>query len=188
MFFPDTLVLVVAPTERQAKTTFAKIARFHTAAGGTVDTKSARKMGLEFENGSQIEALPGNPEGVRGYSADLVILDEGSFMADELYEALRPSLAATNGDLIAISTPNGMSGWFYKAWSGEGGEDWERYRVPSNECPRISSAFLEAERKSMPERIFRREYLCEFLDADDAAFDSATIDSAYTDDFEPFLA
>jgi hypothetical protein len=176
MFFEDTLVLAVAPSERQAKVTFAKIARFYAAAGGSISATSARKLGIEFENGSQIEALPSNADTVRGFSPDLIILDEAPYMENELYEALRPSLAATGGELIAVGTPNGRQGWFYDAWI-EG--EWERYRIPSVDCPRISEEFLASERKALPEYKFRQEYECSFEETRDALISAEDIDRAY---------
>jgi len=52
---------------------------------------------LELANGSQLIALPGdNDANIRGYSAPrLVCIDEASRVADSVYAALRPMLAAS---------------------------------------------------------------------------------------------
>ena len=93
-------------------------------------------------------ALPGTEKTVRSYSGvRLLVVDEASRVDDALYGSVRPMLAVSQGRLVALTTPWGKRGWFYRAWS-EGGADWERHRVPATDCPRISPAFLEEERRS----------------------------------------
>ena len=53
-------------------------------------------------------------------------------------------LAVSGGRLLAMSTPFGTRGWWYEAWRSN--EDWERYEVPAERCPRISAAFLDENR------------------------------------------
>lgn len=38
------------------------------------------------------------------------------------------------------------------------------------ECPRISPAFLEGERRALPEAVYAQKYLCEFRETDDQVF------------------
>jgi Terminase large subunit, T4likevirus-type, N-terminal len=147
LFERGRLVLLVTPTARQARILFARVARMYQAYGGTVDTLSARRMGFEFANGSQIEALPGNAAGIQGYDADLAVVDEGGFVSDELFDAITPSLAATGGRLVFAGRPNGKVGPFYGAWAH--GEGWEKHLIRADKSPLISPEHLAAERKRM---------------------------------------
>jgi len=52
--------------------------------------------------------------------------------------------ASPGGRLVLLSTPNLTVGHFHDIWHGSG--NWERYEVPSAECPRISKEWL-AEKK-----------------------------------------
>ena len=89
------LVLILAPSERQAKETFAKAAALYRH---DIPADSYRKLGMELRNGSRIEALPGMEKTVRGYSGvDLLILDEAARVEDSLYYAVRPMLAVSGG-------------------------------------------------------------------------------------------
>ncbi len=185
MFTPESLVVLTAPTERQAKELFAKVSRFYLAVGGVVNAASVRRLGLELANGSRIEALPGNPETVQGYSPDLVIIDEAARIKDELYYGLRPSLAVTGGVLMMLSTPRGKRGVFWEQW--DSGEGWERYEVPATECPRITPAYLAEERASVPARIFRQEFCCSFEETEDQLFSHEEVRSAMTDEVEPLF-
>jgi phage terminase large subunit-like protein len=106
LFHRESLVLVLAPAERQAKELFSKVAAFYRMLGHASPADSARKLGMELTNGSRIEALPGTEKTIRGFSGvDLLILDEAARVADELYFAVRPMLAVSGGSLMMLSTP-----------------------------------------------------------------------------------
>ena len=166
LYQDGALVLILAPSERQAKELFSKIAEFYgqLPESQPVSSDSYRKMGMSLTNGSRIEALPGTEKTVRGFSGvDLLILDEAARVDDELYHAVRPMLAVSGGGLMMLSTPYGKRGAFYEEWTF-GGDVWDRYRVTAEECPRISSTFLERERHAVPLRVYRQEYFCSFED------------------------
>jgi len=69
-------------------------------------------LSVRLANGSRILSLPGTEATVRGFSADLLIIDEAARVHDSLYEAVRPMLAVTGGRLVALSAPWGRRGWF----------------------------------------------------------------------------
>jgi hypothetical protein len=169
LYHPDSLVLILAPSERQAKETFSKVADLYRKAGHSTPPDSSRKLGIRLASGSRIEALPGTEKTIRGFSGvDLLVLDEAARVDDGLYFAVRPMLAVSGGALIMLSTPAGRRGVFFEEWLE--GAGWERYEVPAEECPRISVAFLEEERRSLPRRIFDQEYRCVFVETEDAVF------------------
>jgi hypothetical protein len=101
-----------------------------------------------------------------------------------MYLALRPMLAVSNGTLWLMSTPFGKRGFFYDTWA-EGGPEWERVRVPADECPRIGRTFLEEERRTMGERWYHQEYQCEFVDSVSGIFDRDVVERAITKDVKP---
>ena len=87
LYHPGSLVLILAPAERQAKETFSKVAGLYRRAqpGHTVAPDSYRKLGMELTNGSRIEALPGTEKTIRGFSGvDILILDEAARVDDGL--------------------------------------------------------------------------------------------------------
>ena len=185
LYHPSSLILILAPAERQAKELFGKVAAAYRALGHVVPAESYRKLGMELTNGSRIEALPGTEKTVRSFSGvDLLIVDEASRVADELYYATRPMLAVSGGRLMMLSTPYGRRGVFFEEWTN--GEGWERYEVPARECPRIPPVFLEAERRSMPEWWFAQEYGCEFRETEDQLFTHEMIEGARDDALEEY--
>jgi hypothetical protein len=111
----------------------------------------------------------------------LIIEDEASRVEDPLYRTMRPMLAVSRGRLILMSTPYGKQGHFFEEWTN-GGRDWARIEVRATDCPRISPQFLDEERRSLGERWFRQEYLCEFAEAVDRVFSYDTVMKALSPD------
>jgi hypothetical protein len=187
LYHPGSLILVLAPAERQAKELFSKVAAFYRMLGHAIAADSARKLGVQLTNGSRIEALPGSEKTIRGFSGvDLLILDEAARVADALYHAVRPMLAVSGGRLLMLSTPYGKRGVFFEEWESETAS-WERYEVPAADCPRISKAFLEEEQASLPQRIYQQEYCCEFVETEDQVFGHDLIKAAVTEDVTPLF-
>lgn len=181
-----SLVLILAPSERQAKELFSKVATFYCTLGHPIPSDSYRKLGMELSNGSRIEALPGTEKTIRGFSgAALLIVDEAARVADELYYAVRPMLAVSGGSLMMLSTPFGKRGVFFEEW--ETGEGWERYEVSASECPRIPEAFLEEERRALGPWWYAQEYECRFMETDDQVFAYEVVDKAITGEVQPLF-
>src|SRR5215218_9235979 len=150
LYHPGSLILCLAPALRQSQELFGKVLTSYRALNRPVPAQTERKLSLELENGSRIVTLPGTDKTIRGFSgAALLIVDEASRVADELYFAVRPMLAVSGGALMMLSTPQGKRGVFYEEWTGGRGS-WERYEVPAEECPRITPEFLEEEREALP--------------------------------------
>jgi phage terminase large subunit-like protein len=183
---PGSLILILAPAERQAKELFSKVAAFYRHLGHIIPMDSYRKLGMNLASGSRIEALPGSEKTIRGFSGvDLLIVDEAARVADELYYSTRPMLAVSGGRLMMLSTPFGKRGVFYEEWTGDGA--WERYTVTAEECPRIPPEFLEEERKTLGPWWFAQEYECRFMDTVDQVFATEVIDKAITDEVAPLF-
>jgi hypothetical protein len=181
---PGSTVLVVAPGERQAKLLFSKARRLYELAGHPLPAHSERRTGLELSNGSIIEALPAVERTTRGYSVDLLVVDEAAAVQDMDYHGILPALIATQGEQVLLSTPRGKRGFFHEIWhGGEMSErsdisDWLRVMVRSDEVARIRPEDLEVFRSAMPDEFFRQEFYCEFLDAEGSLFSYEDIEAA----------
>lgn len=185
LYEPGSLVLVVSPSRDQSQELFRHALAAYRTLGRPVPPEAENRLALELETGSRIVSLPGSEPTVRGYAGvGLLIVDEAARVPDELYFTVRPMLAVSRGRLIAMSTPHGRRGWWFHAWIGE--ETWERYEVPATDCPRISSDYLEQERRSLGEWWFRQEYLCEFADAETQAFTSAEVEALFDPELVPW--
>jgi hypothetical protein len=185
MHSPESLTLVVSPSARQSGEFLRKAAGFARKLGIRQKGDGDNEISLALPNGSRIVGLPGSEATVRGFSAvALLLVDEAARVSEDMYLAVRPMLAVSDGALWLMSTPFGKRGFFYENWAN-GGSGWERVRATATECPRISKAFLDGERLAMGDRWFRQEYLCEFEDSVSGLFDRELVERAFTDDFGP---
>jgi hypothetical protein len=183
----ESLTIVVSPSGRQSGEFLRKATGLARKLGIRPKGDGDNEISLELPNGSRIVGLPGTEATVRGFSAlSLLLVDEAARCSDELYLAIRPMLAVSNGTLWLMSTPMGKRGFFYETWAN-GGPEWERFRAPATECARIRREFLEEERATMGERWFRREYLCEFEDTLSGVFARELVESAITDEIKPLV-
>jgi hypothetical protein len=188
LYRPGSLVLCLAPSERQSKELFSKVAGFYRELRGAPPPESDRKLGMNLPNGSRIEALPGSEKTTRGFSGvSLLILDEAARVQDALYHATRPMLAVSGGSLMMLSTPYGKRGVFFEEWTSEAGREWDRYEVPAEECPRISPEFLAEEREALPSWVYRQEYECSFEETSDQVFTHDMVQAAVTSDVTPLF-
>jgi hypothetical protein len=173
---PGSTVLVVAPGERQAKLLFSKALSLYRLAGYPLPAHSERRTGLELSNSSVIEALPAVERTTRGYSVDLLVVDEAGAVPDMDYHGILPALIATQGEQVLLSTPRGRRGFFWELWHSD--DDWQRVMVRSDEVGRIREEDLAVFKTTMPEQFFRQEFYCEWLDTEGSLFSYDDIEGA----------
>lgn len=184
-FDKGALVVVVSPSGRQSGEFVRKCAGFLRRLGVRPRGDGMNEMSLMLPSGSRIVGLPSNEATTRGFTDPaMVIIDEAARVRDEMYVAVRPMLISGRGELWLMSTPCGKRGFFWETWAN-GGPEWTRVSVPATECPRVSAEALEEERRAMGETWFRQEYLCEFVQADDAVFREEDVDACLRDDVPP---
>lgn len=185
LFNPGSLILLVSPSLRQSAELFRKVSGYYRQLEGVSAATQESVLKLELQNASRIISLPGSEGTIRGYSgAAMVIVDEAARVPDEMMAAIRPTLATTRGALIAMSTPWGRRGWWWKEWE-QGGDVWRRFSLLARDCPRIDAAFLDEERRALGEFLFCQEYECQFLDPESSIFSSALIAAALDPNLTP---
>ncbi|MEG1513972.1 MAG: terminase family protein, partial [Clostridia bacterium] len=165
VFRDDQTILLFSPTQRQSSELFYNVRKMIKSVPDyenllTVDNVTS----LELTNGSRIISLPGTNWNIRGYRADMVIIDEAAGVPDEVFDAVSPMLLTTNGQFIQLSTPNKKKGAFYNSYQSEA---WGRYTVKVSDNPRMQTPdkqqFLKAELTDRGSRVYSQEYECEFL-------------------------
>jgi len=142
---------------------------------------------MVLDNGSRIISLPSDQATVRGFSGVTMILeDEAAQVKDDFYYAILPMLIINKGTFIAMTTPYGKRGHFFKEWV-DGGDTWKRVEIPAERCPRISPEDLERQRRSLGSMFFRQEFCCEFVETVDQVFSYDMVQSAFSDDVKPLF-
>lgn len=177
---PGRLVLVVSATDDAAKRLLAEVAALASApllAGSVVDES---KSLLVLSNGSQVVSVPASERQVRGYTADLLVIDEAAFVSEEVWAAARFTTIARGGRIVLASTPYGrrdrfFAGLFFAGVAGSSGV--ESFQWASDASPMVSREVLDEWRPTMTERQYRAEILAEWVDEAGAYFTAEELDA-----------
>jgi phage FluMu gp28-like protein len=167
----DSTTLIVSRGLRQSMIMFGVIERFivgHPVLSRSV-LRSTRTL-IQLSNGSQIIALPCGLDGagLRGFTANLVVMDEAAFMPEDVVASvIFPMLATTNGTAIMLSTPWGRDHIFYRSFKNP--NYWSQH-VRAEQCPRITKEFLEEQRRDIGELRYKMEYKAEFVEDENSFF------------------
>ncbi|HYP13021.1 MAG TPA: terminase family protein [Bryobacteraceae bacterium] len=185
IYRPGSQIVVLSRSLRQSGELVRKVRGFAGKLGLRLKGDGVNQVSLQFPNGSRVVGTPSTGDTIRGFSAvTLMLVDEASRVTDELYHAVRPMLATTDGRLWLMSTPNGKDGFFYREWA-YGGDTWLRVEARATECERLSERFLEEEKETLGEKMFGQEYLCRFVQSQDRFFDEDDIRACLREDLEP---
>ena len=160
---PNSFILIGAYVVDQAQLIFRKIKEYILAKAKNQIVGHVTLNFLELKNGSKILCRPvgDTGDGMRGYSATMLILDEAAFIPNRAWEAIEPTISVTKGRTIILSTPQGKKGFFYKATINP---NYETVQVSARDCPRHTKKFLDQKQNEMSPVAFATEYLGEFID------------------------
>ena len=181
MYTPDSLTLLIAPTERQSKELFIKVLSIYYALNQpTPPANDPTATILTLSNGSRIVTLPGDPETLRSFSAvNLAIIDEAARVKTNMMPAILPMLGISRGQMILLSTPQGRQGFFFDLWQTPGTR-WEKIRAKASECPRLDPEFLAETRRELGETMYMQEYENEFISSGEQVFSESSVDDAFS--------
>lgn len=186
VYRPGSVTVLISPSQRQSSELFRKVVEYRERLPFRLDLIEDNRLSMQVNGGGRVLSLPGSEATIRGISAvTLLVEDEAARVNDALYLSVRPMLATRNGRLVLMSTPFGKRGHYWDVWSE--GVGWEKVRVLATDVPRISSDFLEEERRSMPAWWFEQEYLCEFKEDSDSVFRYDDVAGALTESISPLF-
>jgi Terminase large subunit, T4likevirus-type, N-terminal len=180
MYNPGSLVLMVSRSLPQAAELFRKALLAYRDLGRPLGTEYESRLHLELANGSRLVSLPGSDATVVGYSPAMILLDEAAETSSDLIEALMPSVAATRGAIIALTSAKAASGWFFELWSRPDRDlIWEAHTATANDSSLISDDFVHEQRITRGDRYVRREFYCQFGQDEGAWIEPEKIDRAF---------
>ena len=130
MFFKDKTILVVSKTDETAMEFLRRNVKYvyENLPPWIQDLwpVEQNEHRMVFHNGSRISSLTSAPNTLRSNSSTLNIIDEAAFMPkmEEMWAGGWPTLS-NGGNVIVISTPNGIGNWYWRtvndAISGDSG-------------------------------------------------------------------
>jgi hypothetical protein len=130
--------------------------------------KTLNKGSIHFSNNSKIFAASTSSSSVRGFSVNVVYLDEFAFVnrADEFYTSTYPVITSgENTKVIITSTANGVGNLYHRLWQGavQGTNQYKPFRVDWWDVPGRDERWKEETISNTSEMQFRQEMSNEFL-------------------------
>ena len=146
---------------------------------------------IDFDNGSRIWAETTTVNTGRGKSPSILYSDELGFVKpsieQDLWSSLTPAISR-GGKLIITSTPNGDQNLFAKIWQGAnncidefgnptnvGINGFKAYKALWNQHPEQDEKWGQQMRQTVGEEIFKREFDCEFISAEETLINAQTL-------------
>ena len=158
----DTISMIVEPTLNQSRRIFKDIVKM-LEGSGIIKNANQSLLSIDFINGSEIIFKSAEQyDAIRGYSVSgILIVDEGAFIVDDVYEILFPVRDAHNSPMLVISTPLFCDGYFYRLFTSMNSKsyDWCAYDTSMF----LSDEKLEQYRNTLSDLKFRSEYLGQFI-------------------------
>jgi len=161
------VVLMIAPTERQAYALFGKTLTYIFENQPKMIMKGRNrptKSKITLSNGTIIWCLPTglNGIGIRFLTVDRLYGEEASRIPEAVWDAVTPMLLTTGGDTILLSTPDGIEGLFYDTFINKDGafDDFTIFHKNSEEVMRerkICATWTELQRDKALARIKREK-------------------------------
>ena len=166
-FKPNERRWVIFPTYRQAKMVSWSILK-NIFAGKPVSINET-ELSITLSNGAKVELKGADkPDSLRGISTTMVVLDEYSYMKENVWgEIIQPTLAETKGSALFVGTPTGVQNHFYDLFvkgQSEGG-DYKSWQFTTLDGGFISEEEIENAKKNLDKRTFQQEYEASFLTA-----------------------
>ena len=132
-----------------------------------------------LKNGSRVILSSGEKDhldNLLGAGLGGAVIDEAARQVPQVwFEYVEPMLAEAGGHCWFPSTPKGRN-WFWETYNwGQDKDhgDWASFHATSFDNPLISRSRLADLKARLPSRIWREQYMGEFLDAAGGAFDGA---------------
>lgn len=176
--------LVVSAGEDAAKRLMEDVTTLVLAspmlAGSVVDESS--KI-VTLSNGSTIRAVPASTRQIRGWSIDLLIVDEAAFLEPEVWSAAQFTILARPGSRVLLtSSPWGGPDHFFRVMWNRGmtrpDGDVAAWHWPSTVSPMVDDSLLELYRETEPPLKYAREVMAEWVDGSGAYFTTAELEAA----------
>lgn len=127
------------------------------------------KGSFELENNSRVIATATSSDAIRGYSINMLFIDEAAFIDnwDEFFTSVYPTISSgSESKIILVSTPNGLN-HFNSIWTNaiENKNGYKHLEVRWNMVPGRGEEWRQKTLASMnfDTEKFAQEYECEFI-------------------------
>jgi hypothetical protein len=131
--------------------------------GSTRVSKNDTEMKIRLRSGSLWQLVGSDYyDSIVGANPVGLVMSEAALSDPRAWNYFRPMLAGNGGWAAFFSTPRGRN-WFWELLRyAKTDLMWDWSHLTANETQHIAPEVLAAERRQMPDELFRQEYLCDF--------------------------
>lgn len=166
-------ILWISPTYKQCKKVFRDIKNSLGNSPAFSQPPNQSDLIFFFKSGSVVKFYSAEAyDSIRGESAHAVIGDEfRDFKSEAWTEAIKPTLTVTGKKVLLISTTKGK-GLFYELHQQGVQEEpgYISFTATSYDNPFANREEIEDAKRTLPDHIFKQEYLAEFLEDGSGVF------------------
>ena len=182
---PGATILLIGSIERQAAIDF-EFCRSFIQSNPLLSSSLVEfsQSFIRLTNNAKLYCLPAGDRGdtIRGFHADLILLDEAARCGEEVFAAVLPMLGAmVNPRFVMCTTPRGMQGFVFNASTNP---LWHTLRIRASESSLLTPAYLEDMKRTMPHELYEMEFEANFIDESTSAFPFSLLDEAEDPDLE----
>ena len=167
---PGSRSFMISPVNSQNNRVFLEISK---AVRELTSQINGSTMKITFRNGSTLDFKSAESgDSIRGYTVKnggILVVDEASYVSQEVYEIILPLVSKEHCSLVLASTPDKMSGFFYEMYTKKDSNiisiNWSKYYQEM-----YSEEELEFYRGIYSARRFRTEILGEFAVGEGTVF------------------
>ena len=167
---PKQRVWWLAPTHDSGQAVWRFFEYAFADFPGVYSNKSERL--LLFPSGGFLQVKSADSV-LRSAGLDHVTIDEAAFCNPDLWPfVIRPMLLEGKGSADFLSSTNGRN-WFWQLDQlglDPDEPDWKRWHYTSYDNPLLDKNEIDDIKRNTPERVFKQEYMAEFLDDGGAVF------------------
>lgn len=163
----------VSPIFRQSKKVFKETYKAFAKRPEIYGSATSHSdLIIEYRTGSTIQFFSAeNYDNIRGNTFDYLICDEFAFINKRAWdEVLRATVLVRGKKVLLISTPKGKNHFWHIYNLANQNSLYKSFNLSSYENPIISKSEIDDARSTLPEHVFRQEYLAEFVDGGSGLF------------------
>ena len=164
----------VSPIYKQAKKVFDEMVKAFD--NSNLITSNASELIIKTKNNSTIQFFSAERyDNLRGFTFDYLVCDEFAFIDERAWtEVLRATVLVKGKKVLLISTPKGKN-HFYNLFNLDGvNPSYKSFKMTSYDGLAQADE-IDGARHTLPDNVFRQEYLAEFIDSGSGVFSNITI-------------
>ena len=163
---PNCRIGWVSPIYKQSKKVYKDIESAFGNNQHVFKSHNGTELTFTGHNGSTIEFFSAERyDNIRGFTFDYLVCDEFAFMDIEAWtEVLRATVLVKGKKVLLISTPKGRN-HFHQIFNLESdNHQYKSFKMTSYDNPIINPTEIDDAKLTLPDHVFRQEYLAEFID------------------------